>query len=76
MPQASLAGAGQSLNTPTYAAQGHQSGATAGRTGPPLQTSPQKGPKSELQRLLAERDELLSAGCYTQDDPLIQEMGR
>ena len=45
-------------------------------TGQNLPTSPQKGPKSELHRLTAEREELLQAGCYTADDPLIQEMDR
>jgi len=38
--------------------------------------SAQKGPKTDLQRLQGEKEELIQAGCYTKDDPLIQEMDR
>jgi hypothetical protein len=30
----------------------------------------------ELERLNRERQELLNTGCYTPDDPLIQELDR
>ena len=35
-----------------------------------------KGPRAEIDRLFRERADLLQAGCYTEDDPLIQEMDR
>ena len=59
------AGANQSLNTPTYAQQKGN-----------LQTNASRGPKTELDRLLQEREELVQTGCYTEKDPLIQEMDR
>lgn len=31
---------------------------------------------TEIQRLLKEREDLMHTGCYTQDDPLIQELDR
>jgi hypothetical protein len=30
----------------------------------------------ELERLIREREDLMRTGCYTQDDPLIQELER
>ena len=35
-----------------------------------------KGPRGDLDRLMREKSSLLEAGCYTDDDPLIQEMDR
>ena len=34
------------------------------------------GGGSELDRLMKEREDLVRTGCYTQDDPLIQELDR
>lgn len=31
---------------------------------------------TELERLLKEREDLVRTGCYTTDDPLIQELDR
>ena len=59
------AGASQSLTTPTYA-QGNQA----------LTRVPPKKPQTELERLIVEREELVGTGCYTDEDPLIQEMDR
>ena len=70
-----MPGATRDLATPQYG-QISQTGqkSTAMPTGmKPLQT---KGPRSDLDRLQAEKNELLDAGCYTEDDPLIQEMDR
>ena len=72
-------GANQSLHTPNY---GVQSGTTAlqgGRgqtTKGSLPQTQSKGPRAELDRLKQERSELVATGCYTDDDPLIQEMDR
>jgi len=60
-----VAGAHQGNTTPHYTAAG---------TGP-LKQVKKKG-ETELQRLLNERYELVQTGCYTDDDPLIQEMDR
>jgi hypothetical protein len=51
---------GQSLNTPNYAA-----------TGQGLKTNPPRGTKSELDRLVHEREELVGTGVYSEADPLI-----
>ena len=71
------AGATQSLNTPNY---GVQSGTAIqggrGQTKGPLPQTQSKGPRAELDRLRQERSELVATGCYTDDDPLIQEMDR
>lgn len=71
------AGATQSLNTPNY---GVQSGTAfqggRGQTKGALPQTQSKGPRAELDRLRQERSELVATGCYTDDDPLIQEMDR
>lgn len=46
------------------------------KTVPPPVATNQKGPKGDLDRLKRERAELLDAGCYSPDDPLILEMDR
>ena len=65
------------MNTPNY---GVQSGAGnlggKGRSAATLPMAQSKGPKAELERLRQERAELVATGCYTDDDPLIQEMDR
>ena len=83
-----MPGVGQSLATPNYgysagtnqgAHQGGMGGVrpmTAAKTVPPPMATSQKGPKGDLERLKRERAELLDAGCYSPDDPLILEMDR
>ena len=69
------AGANQALNTPSYTigakAKIAKQGAGPGKS---LPTVPPKGLRTELDRLQNERRELVETGCYTDADPLIQEM--
>ena len=38
--------------------------------------APATGPKADLQRLKLQREELVQTGCYTDSDPMIQELDR
>lgn len=72
------AGANQQLNTPSYTVGGgiKQVGKLQPGPGKSLPTNPPKGLRTELDRLVNERRELVETGCYTDADPLIQEMDR
>lgn len=70
------AGAVQGLTTPHYRAPQYSKGKIQTLNQPPLQTIQPAGPKSDFERLSKERAELVETGCYTPDDPLIQEMDR
>lgn len=61
-----IAGTHQGNTTPHYNQTGHG----------PLKIQPMKRAETQLGRLQNERDELVQTGCYTDDDPLIQEMDR
>jgi hypothetical protein len=61
------------MNTPTYM---EAPGLKKAMTTAPLAKSPMKAPHTELDRLIQEREELVGSGCYTVEDPLIQEMDR
>ena len=76
------AGATQGLTTPHYRAPQYSKNTNPPTTiiqvkdHQPLKTLQPQGPKSDYQRLVQERAELVETGCYTKDDPLIQEMDR